>query len=120
MTVNKFEVEATVPGRTYYEGPSDVNADERIHARYFTYKTKDALVAGDCYCIMFTIDRPAKEVWRYLRDFNLWQNEHHHYYSGVIGDLEGQTFRLSDKPNDPGPHYYEVLKVIPEYLIVIN
>jgi len=120
MTVNKFSVEGTVPARTYYEGPADFNGDERIHARYFAYQTDAGLVVGDTYSIMFTIDRPAKDVWRYLKDFNLWQNEHNHYYSGVLGDLEGKTFRLSNKPDDPGPHYYEVLKVIPEYLIVIN
>lgn len=120
MGVNKFSIEATVPERTYYEGPTDINHDEKICARYFTYKTELGLAAGDCYCIMFTIDRSAKEVWRYLRDFNLWQNEHNHYYSGVLGDLEGKTFSISNRRDDPGPHYYEVLKVIPEYLIVIN
>jgi uncharacterized protein YndB with AHSA1/START domain len=120
MTVNRFSVEATIPARTYYEGPSDVNDDERIHARYFASQTDAGLVVGDTYSIMFTIDRPAKEVWRYLKDFNLWQNEHQHYYSGVVGDLEGRTFHIGLRADEPGPHYYEVLKVIPEYLIVIN
>jgi hypothetical protein len=120
MTVHKFEVEETPAGREYYEGPADVHGDERLHARYFVHKTAQGLIVGDCYCIMFTIDRPAKEVWRYFRDFNLWQNEHKHYYSGVLADLEGKTFRISTKPNDPGPHYHEVLKVVPEYLLVIN
>lgn len=109
-----------LPERRYYEGPADINDDEFIRARYFTYQTEEGLVAGDVYSVMFTIDRPAKDVWKYMKDFNLWQNEHQHYYSGVIGDLEGKTFRLSSKPDDDGPHYYEVLKVIPEYLIVIN
>jgi hypothetical protein len=115
-----FTVEATPAERTYYEGPSDINGDERIHARYFSYPTPAGLVVGDCYSVMFTIDRPASQVWRYLKDFNLWQNEHQHYYSGVVGELEGQTLRLSNQPDDPGPHYYEVVKVIPEYLIVIR
>lgn len=106
--------------RTYFEGPCDVNGDEQIHARYYAEQADEGLVVGDCYSVMFTIDRPSKDVWKYLKDFNLWQNEHNHYYSGVVGDLEGRTFRLSSKPNEPGPHYYEVVKVIPEYLIVIN
>ncbi|MEP7242922.1 MAG: hypothetical protein ABI885_04475 [Gammaproteobacteria bacterium] len=112
--------EASASARTYYEGPADINCDERVHQRYFTYHTDQGLVAGVDCSVMFTIDRQARDVWPYLKDFNLWQNEHRHYYSGVLGDLEGRTFRLSDKPNDAGPHYYEVLKVIPEYLIAIN
>ena len=120
MSANKFVVEATVQDRTYYEGPCEIYDGERHHARYFSYPTNAGLVVGDCYSVAFTVDRPAKEVWRYLRDLNLWQSEHQNYFSGVLGDLEGKTFRMSDKPNDPGPHYYEMLKVIPEYLMIIN
>jgi hypothetical protein len=43
------------------------------------------------------------------------------YYSGVIGELEGQTFSLSLKPDDTEiPHLYKVEKVIREHLIVIS
>jgi hypothetical protein len=120
MKINEFSVEATATPRTYYDGPEDVNGDEKIRARYFSAQTAEGLLVGDTYSVLFTVDRPAKEVWRVLKDFNLWQNEHQHYYSGVLGDMEGQTFRLCTKPGEPGPHYYEVVKVIPEYLLVIN
>src|SRR5579859_7046309 len=103
MTANSLAKPAQISARTYYDGPSHINADEQIHARYFTYRTEAGLVAGDSLSVLFVIDRPAKEVWRYLRDFNLWQNEHQHFYSGVMGDLEGKSFRLSKKANEPGP-----------------
>jgi hypothetical protein len=69
---------------------------------------------------MFTIARPARDVWPHLKDFNGWQNEYGHYYSGVIGDLDGKTFRLSAEPDDRGPHQYHVLRVIPEHVFVLN
>ena len=121
MNMNKFSIEATATNRQYVDGPARVNGDENVHQRYFTYQTADgALIAGVSCSVMFTIDRPARDVWPYLQDFNSWQNASKHYYSGELGKLEGKTFRLSDRPNDDGPHYYEVVKVIPEYLIVVN
>jgi hypothetical protein len=103
----------------YYDGPADVNGDVCLHQRYFTYRTDAGLVAGKNFNVMFTIKRPAKEAWPHFKDFNRWQNAANHYYSGVVGDLEGQTFRISLKPTDFGPHQYQVLRVIPEYMIVL-
>jgi len=105
----------------FYDGPSDAKGDVSIQSRFFTYRADVGLVAGwDCN-VTFRIDRPASEVWPYAKDFNLWQSKFDHYYSGVVGDLEGQTFGLSDKPDDPGlPHFYRVEKVAPEYLIVVS
>lgn len=114
------QITGTVQARRYYEGPSDIRGDVRVHGRFFTYRTDAGLVSGCAFNVMFTIDRPAREAWPYVKDFNLWQNAYNHYYSGVVGDLEGKTFRLSVKPNDPGPHHYRVERVIPEYLIVFN
>lgn len=116
---NRFDIESTAQDRNYYEGTVDINGDERIHSRYYTYRRGERLIAGVATSVMFTLDRPAKDVWPVLKDFNLWNRGHHHY-SGVVGDLEGRTFRLSDQPDEPGPHYFEVVKVIPEYLIIIN
>jgi hypothetical protein len=76
------------------------------------------IVAGSNLSMMFTIDRPPNQVWPYFKDFNRWQSGFH--YSGVVGDLEGDTFRISLEADRPGPHQYKVLKVIPEYLIVID
>ena len=120
MTIN--EQEKRPPGGSaqcpnYHEGPVHSRGDVHLHARYFTYQTDAGLVAGDNFSVMFTLERSAKEVWPYFKDFNRWQKDH--YYSGVAGDLEGKPLRLSSQPNEPGPHQYQVLRVIPEHLIVL-
>src|SRR2546430_10199387 len=84
-----------------YEGPVDVSDDVSVRQRYYTYRTDAGWVACKTLNVMFTIDQPVKDVWRYFKDFNLWQNSYHHYYSGVVGDLEGRTVRLTlGKPGD--------------------
>jgi hypothetical protein len=103
----------------FIEGPVETQQDIHLHQRYFTYRTDAGLVAGKTFNVMFTVERPAKVVWPYFKDFNLWQNAYGHYYSGVLGDLEGQTFRLGSKPNEQGPHQYRVMRVIPEHTIVL-
>jgi len=123
MALNKPSSDGTVLAPHYYEGPApadfNVKGDVCLHERLYTYKTDAGLVAGWTMSVMFTIDRPAKDVWPYFKDFNRWQKNH--YYSGVVGDLEGKTYSLSDKPNDTElPHGREVLRVIPEYLIVTS
>lgn len=121
MSLNTFHIERTEPGRTYHEGPTHINGDEKINDRYFTFRTEAGrLAAGVIGNVMFTIDRPAKEVWPVLKDFNRWQREHKHEYSGVIGDLEGKAFHLKIDASQPGPYSYEIVKVIPEYLIVTH
>src|SRR6266516_5614783 len=105
---------------TYYEGHAHADGDERMNIRYYTYRTDAGLVAGATTSVMFTVDRPARDVWPYLKDFNLWQSAYDHYYSGVVGDLEGLSVGGSDKPIDsPGELPYEVIRAIPEYLIVL-
>jgi hypothetical protein len=102
----------------FYQGPADSRDGVELNYRYYTHPVGEELAAGLVASITFGIDRPAKEVWRHLKDFNAWQNPCDHYYSGVIGDLEGKTYRLSAQRNDDGPHQYRVTKVIPEHLIV--
>jgi hypothetical protein len=102
------------------DGPRDVDGDVHIHQRFYTEDTEAGKVVGKTLSMVFTIDRPAKDVWPHLKDFNPWQNEYGHYYSGVIGDLEGQTFRIGESPEDlTGPHQYEVVRVIPEHVMVV-
>jgi len=133
MTIDKQQqqiAEGTGQAPHYYEGPTHIHGDVRLHQRLFSYETNAGLVAGWNMSVMFTIDRSAKEVWPYLKDFNLWQNSYDYYYTGVVGDLyssqEGnlgeKTFRIGSKPNNPEslyPFEYKVLRVIPERLIVI-
>jgi hypothetical protein len=113
----------------FHEGPVFSEGDVDIRLRYFTYETKEGLVAGCDMNVMFTIDRPAKDVWPVLQDSNLWQNADGYYYSGAKGDLYSseeldlgaETFHITVKQDgEPdlvaGP--YRVLRVVPERLIV--
>jgi len=104
----------------YIDGPGDFQQDVGIQARFFTNSTDAGLEAGAIVSLIFTIDRPAKAVWSYFKDFNLWQNATQHYYSGVVGDLEGKTFALGLDKNDLGPQRYNVIRVVPEHFIVIH
>jgi hypothetical protein len=111
----------TTAGRTYSEGPSIVNGDELLSSRFYTYRSDAGFVAGESITVNFTLDSGVAAVWPYASDWNTWMNGGSFYYSGVLGELEGQTFSLSLKPNDTEmPHYYTVEKVIPEHLIVIS
>jgi hypothetical protein len=127
-------VSGTLLARKYHEGPAGESGEVTIpgrayHKRFFTYETPDGLVAGMATSVIFTIDRPVKDVWPYVKDFNLWQAEYGHKYSGVIGDLYSredltigdQTFHLSDEPTDresEGEADYVVLMSVPEYVMV--
>src|SRR5882762_8384826 len=102
------------------DGPRDVDGNVQIHQRFYTEDTDVGKVVGKTLSVLFTIDTPAKQVWPHLKDFNPWQNAYGHFYSGVLGDLEGQTVILTDKSNEPGDYPYQVLRVIPEHLIVLS
>lgn len=103
---------------TYYDGSVEIKDDVRLHARYYVQNAGDARLVGCVVSIAFRLDRLAKDVWPYFKDSNLWHNCGGYHYSGVLGDLEGKTFRISPQPNEAGPHQYRVVKVIPEHLIV--
>src|ERR1700679_128865 len=116
MTVE--QAAGTIITPRYYEGLVDVRGDERQHRRFFSYATEPGLMTGTTTSVMLTIERPAKEVWPVFKDFNRWQNSYQHYYSGIVGDLEGQTFRLVlgaglDDPRGSSVEY-QVARVIPE------
>lgn len=127
-------VSGTLLSRKYHEGPAGQIGEDTIpsrayHKRYFTYETPEGLVAGMATNVIFTLDRPAREVWPYVKDFNLWQADYGHKYSGVVGDLYSredltigdQTFHLSDEPTDresEGEADYVVLMSVPEYVVV--
>ena len=107
---------------TFQEGPADFHLDVGVHQQYFTHETPaGGPVAGKTLNVIFTIDRPAREVWPYFKDFNLWQNCYQHYYSGVVGDLEGKPLALAAgaRPEIFGPPQYTVARVVPEHLIIL-
>jgi len=109
----------TLSAPRYYEGESEIIGDVRINNKLYTYRTELGLVIGSTASVMFVLDQPAKEVWPYFKDFNLWQPNH--YYTGVVGDMEGKSFGIGDYPDISNvAHIYQVVRVIPEYLIAIN
>jgi hypothetical protein len=122
-------VEGTLKSPKLHDGPSYSKDDMKIHVWWHTYRTGGGLVAAEQLNVIFTIDRPAKDVWPYLRDFNLWQNEYGYHYPAVIGDLYNredlelgaETFQLTlKKAGEPDQRMgtYVLLRVIPEHLMV--
>lgn len=117
----------TVQLPKYSEGPSDVTGDVSVRIRYVTYQTDQGLVAGRNNNDVFIIDKPAKDVWPYFKDFNVWQTGYGYHYTGVVGDLEGSAVRIVpiNTPKDNNANEtmlgtpYEVLKVVPEHLIIL-
>ena len=103
-----------------------------MRQRVFAYSTPGGVVAGVDVSAMFTVNHPASRVWRYMKDFNAWQNSHGYYYTGIVGDLYrnperdlgDEGFYIDMKAGDSAleryPHGYRVLKVVPERLIVIS
>jgi hypothetical protein len=102
-----------------HQGPTRVEGDLHLNRQFFTYEIDAGLVAGSLLSVMFTIERPARDVWPYFKDFNLWQSQLSHFYSGVLGDLEGEEFFLTLDKSKRGWRY-EVLRVIPEHLLVFS
>lgn len=121
------EIVGTPAAPRYYQGPSAIRGDYHVRIRYFTYETDEGLVVGRNTNHTFTIERAARDVWPYIKDFNLWQNGYGYYYTGVVGDLEGKEFYiakkdtpLANKVNETMGLSYTVLKVVPEHIIVIR
>jgi uncharacterized protein YndB with AHSA1/START domain len=116
-------VDGTVSVPKYYEGFDLIDGDIRLHGRYYTYKTGARLVSGTTLNFSFTINRPVRDVWPYLKDWNLWMNSFGYFFPGVVGDLEGKSFRITlnqpNVPSDAYPFEFKVLRVIPEHLIAI-
>jgi hypothetical protein len=112
--------DGTVESPKFRRAIDETHDDFRYSAKYYTFDTDEGLVAGATISLTCTIHRPAREVWPVFKDHTLWQDAYHHYYSGVVGDLEGKTFMLSTNPNEFDKHRYEVLKVIPEHLIIVH
>ena len=122
--MKKNSVEGTVSELKYDEGPVYVNDDIWLHERYYTYKADERLVSGWTMTAVVIFDRPVRDVWPYVKDWNLFMNSYGYYWSGVAGDLEGKSFYFiakgSNEPVAEYPYEYQVLRVIPEHLITIS
>jgi hypothetical protein len=99
----------------------------------FPYSNASGLFVGWQASVRFTIDAPREKVWPFFKDFNLWQNPYGYYYSRVIGNCYRKattgelgeerlsiTVKADGKPDEVWPYEYQVLKVIPEHLIVMH
>jgi hypothetical protein len=112
--------DGTASSPKYREAFDEQHDDLKISGRYFTFDTEEGMVAGATIDLTCTFDRPARDVWPYFKDHTPWQDAYHHYYSGVLGDLEGKTFMINTEPRDWPKHRYEVVRVVPEHIIIIN
>ncbi len=94
--------------------------DLKLSGRYYTFNTDEGMVVGATVDITCTFDKPARDVWPYFKDHTLWQDAYLHYYSGVLGDIEGKTFMINTEPRNFAKHRYEVVRVIPEHVIIVQ
>lgn len=109
--------------RNWYDDHEVDDGDLRMKTRLFTYAMDEGLVAGSTTNVVFTLKQPASVVWPILKDSNLWQNDAEHFYSKAFGDCEeGEKVYLEERGQsqdaEPTREWYEVVRVVPEYLIV--
>jgi uncharacterized protein YndB with AHSA1/START domain len=120
VSVRTPTVAGTEAAPVYIPGLSIVNGDVRMARRLYLYQTPEGLVSGSVFTVRFTVDAPPSDVWPIFKDFNLWQSSHH-AYSGVVGEMEGKTFRISSQPHPEQWLWpYEVIRVVPEHLLVFR
>jgi hypothetical protein len=83
---------ATAEAPAYVDGVEEIDGDLHLRTRYYTYLSDAGLVAGAETNVMFTIDRPACDVWPFAVAWDAWQTK----------------------------EFYNVEKLVPEYLIVVS
>ena len=112
----------TVTDWNWYEGVDVTRDDIGFHQKHFSYMTKTGPVVGIVTNIMFTLDAPARVVWKYMKDFNTFEGPFGIKYTESWGDLHTdeeqrigtRTLRYgaADGTWNSGPS--EVVKVIPQ------
>ena len=112
--------DGTASSPKFREAFDEQHDDLKLSGRYYTFETDEGLVAGATVDLTCTFDKPARDVWPYFKDHTLWQDAYNHYYSGVLGDLEGKGFMINTEPRDFAKDRYDVLRVIPEHVIIVN
>lgn len=118
--------QGTLLAPDFYDGPSEVLGDVHLTQQFYTYATREGLVSGKTFSVMFTIERPSREVWPFFKDPNLWQNGYGHYYSTVVGeaykseehDLGHEPWGIAAKPNDVAVAAYQTIRVVPGHAMV--
>ena len=123
----------TVSAPTWYDGIDHNEGDFGFHLKNFTYMTVKGPVVGIIGSVMFTIDRPAKEVWPYLKDFNSFEGPYGIRYEGKDGNLVAWGDLYTSEEHDLGQETLtyggtkntwksvpsSVIRVIPEHLLVL-
>jgi|SRR5579863_2071809 len=71
----------------------------------------EEIIVHIAWSLNFSIDRPTGDVWRYMRDFNLWLEDLH--YNCVVGDAaEGDTVYFTINENSY-EHYRKTYGIDP-------
>jgi hypothetical protein len=81
-----------------YENNQDV-----MEGKWTIARTGDEVIVDCSYPFKLTINRPAADTWKYMKDFNLWMEDLR--WNSVVGDeAEGGTvyFTISEKHHE---HY---------------
>jgi hypothetical protein len=77
------------------------SADDSFTTEWTVTRRGDEVVGDYTHRYSFTLNRPASDTWRHLKDFNLWMNDLE--WNGVVGDApEGSTiyFTLPEESHD--------------------
>src|SRR5438128_5275306 len=98
---------ASDPSLKEYASSQDVAT-----SKWTIQKSGQQVVAHVAWSVNFTLNRPAGDVWRYMKDFNLWMEDLH--YNCVVGDAaEGSSiyFTISE---DFYEHYRKIYSFDPQ------
>ncbi len=123
----------TITAPRYYDRIDYKQDDVAYKQKNYTYMSAKGPVVGLVSSLICTIERPAKDVWPYLKDFNSFEGPFGIRYTGehdqlvVWGDLYtneehdlGQeTLQYGGTKNTWKSVPSRVLRVIPEHLLVL-
>jgi hypothetical protein len=78
-------------GKSVFENTQDI-----VASKWSIEGVGDEVIAHIAWSLSFTIGRSVTDVWRYLKDFNLWLEDLQ--YNCVVGDAkEGETVYFTIK-----------------------
>jgi hypothetical protein len=86
------------PSLKKYESSQDT-----VGPTWSVERSGEGICAQLAFPLKFTLSRPVSDVWKYMKDFNLWLEDLH--YNCVVGEAsEGQTifFTINEKAHE---HY---------------
>ena len=121
----------TIRAPRYYDRIDYKKDDFGYKQKNYTYMSAKGPVVGLVSSLICTIDRPSKDVWPYLKDFNSFEGPFGIRYAGEDGSLVVWGDLYSSDEHDLGQETLtygadtftsvpsRVLRVIPEHLLVL-